>query len=424
MGRSHVNPSHSTGLFTFMLFCLSLMSRRIPVLLLVCLSILCTTPTFGQRIAERWTLTPERPATELRFGRSVAVSGDLVVVGAPGDTTNGAKSGAVYVFEYSGNEWSRTKLVPPDGEPSGRFGWKVAVDDGRIAVSAPWASNPVTERSGKVYLYERTNGTWRHELLRVSDPGVEGQIGRGLAMDKGQIVAGAPYDRTVHGDGAGSLVVFEEASEGWTSETLVPEQGSADAWFGLVVAADGDRIAGGGYHTRQASGVEAGAASVFERTRTGLWTERPLAPLVQPARKDHFGRSVAVLGPRVFVGAEEDDNANGTNAGGVFALRTDRLNDSSQLILPATGAPNSYFGYVIGTTDRVLAAYQGREVHFFSAFGDNQPRERTLTELTGAPLPGGASAMAGDGRRLVMGAAFADDPMSNTGAVLVVEFAR
>lgn len=400
------------------------MPRRLSILFFVSLWALGLTPSLGQRIAERWALTPERPATELRFGRSVAVSGDLVVVGAPGDTTNGPKSGAAYVFEHSDNGWMRTKLVPPDGEPNARFGWKVAVDDGRVAVSAPWASNPMEGRFGTVYLYERSGGNWTHQLLRVGAPGVTGQIGRGLAMAGGRIVAGAPYDTTRNGDRSGALVVLDETADGWSSKTLVPEQGSPDAWFGLVVAADGDHIGAGGYHTEQASGPEAGAASVFTRGADGTWTERPLAPVVQPAPKDHFGRSVAFLGARVFVGAEEDDNANGTNAGGVFALRTDRPDGPSQLILPAGGAPNSYFGYVIGTTDRVLAAYQGTEVHFFSALGEDRLRERTLTELTGAPLPGSTSAMAGDRRRLAMGVAFADDPVSNAGAVVVVEFAR
>jgi len=274
------------------------MLRRLPTFfaILIGLLVLDPEPSVGQRVAERWVLQPERPAPELRLGRSVAVAGDVVVVGAPGDTTSGAKAGAVYVFERTGDRWARKKLVPPDGVPDARFGWKVGIEGGRIAVTAPWGPNPVAGRSGKVYLYEKTDGVWRYELLRVNDPAVEGQIGRGLAMAGRRIVAGAPYDSTVHGDGAGSLVVFEEAPGGWSSETLVPAQGSPDAWFGLTVTADEDYIAAGGYHTRQASGPEAGAASVFEHAAEGTWHECPLAPIVEPARKDHFGRAVALQG--------------------------------------------------------------------------------------------------------------------------------
>ncbi|NBB73716.1 MAG: hypothetical protein GVY35_08565 [Bacteroidetes bacterium] len=399
-----------------------MLHRLLPIVFLL-LGALVLTPgsSAGQRVVGQWTLQPADPAPELRFGRSVAVAGDVVVVGAPGDTTNGPKAGAVYVFERMSDQWVQTKLVPPDGAPDARFGWKVAIEDGRIAVAAPWAPNPVAGRSGTVYLYEKTGGAWRHELLRVSDPAVEGQIGRGLAMAGGRIVAGAPYDRTVHGDGAGSLVVFEQTADGWSSETLVPAQGSPEAWFGLTVTATADRIAAGAYHTRQASGPEAGAASVFERTAEGTWQERPLAPIVGPARKDHFGRAVALQGARVFVGAEEDDNANGTNAGGVFALRLDRPEASPELIIPPDGAPRSYLGFALATTDRYLAASEDTEVRLFALSDEEATDGAKLSTLMGAALPGGVLALAGDGQRLAVGMPFADGAHPNAGVVMVAD---
>jgi len=401
------------------------MLQRLLLFVALLAGMLALTPgsSAGQHVAAQWTLQPERPAPELRFGWSVAVADEMVVVGAPGDATNGEKAGAVYVFEHTGDRWARTKLVPPDGEPTARFGWKVDLDDGRIAVTAPWATNPVAGRSGTVYLYEKTDGAWRYEILRVSDPAVEGQIGRGLAMAGGRIVAGAPYDRTVHGDGAGSLVVFEETADGWSSETLVPAQGAPDAWFGLTVTAAETRIAAGGYHTLQASGPETGAASVFERGAEGAWQERPLAPTVEPARKDHFGRAVALNGPRVFVGAEEDDNANGTNAGGVFALRLDRPEASPTLIIPPDGAPRSYLGFALATTDRYLAASERAEVRLFALEREAATDGARVSTLLGEALPGGVLALAGKGRRLVVGMPLADGAHPNEGAVVVVDFA-
>jgi len=399
-----------------------MLHRLLPIVAIsVGLFVLDPASSAGQRVNARWTFPPERPAPELRFGWSVAVADETVVVGAPGDATNGEKAGAVYVFERTGDRWTRTKLVPPDGEPTARFGWKVGLDDGRIAVTAPWATNPVAGRSGTIYLYEKTDGAWQHEILSVSDPAVEGQIGRGLAMAGGRVVAGAPYDSTVHGAGAGSLVVFEETSDGWSSETLVPEQGAPDAWFGLTVTADGDRIAAGGYHTRQATGPEAGAASVFERTADGAWRERPLAPIVKPARKDHFGRAIALQGPRVFVGAEEDDNANGTNAGGVFALQLDRPEAPPTLMVPTDGAPRSYLGFALATTDRYLAASERAEVRLFPLSAEGAEAGSKLSALMGEALPGGVLAVAGHGGRLVVGMPLADGTHPNEGAVVVVD---
>lgn len=399
------------------------MLKPLPTFVAVLIGLLVLAPrsSVGQRVTEQWALKPADPAPEQRFGRSVAASGDLVVVGAPGDATNGSKAGAAYVFERTGETWNQTKLIPPDGERGARFGWKVSVENGRIAVTAPWATNPVSGRSGTVYLYTRRGDTWQPEQLRVRDPAVEGQVGRGLAMAGGRIVAGAPYDRTIHGAGAGSLVVFEETPDGWSSETLVPAHGAPNAWFGLTVTADADRIGAGAYHTAQASGPEAGAASVFERTADGTWQERPLAPIVRPERKDHFGRAIALQGPRVFVGAEEDDNANGTNAGGVFALRLDRPEAPVELLIPADGAPRSYLGFALATTDLYLAASEDAEVRLFSLAGDGSTNGQKLSVLMGEALPSGVLALAGYGRRLVVGMPFADGPSSNTGAVLVVD---
>lgn len=381
-------------------------------------------PTDTLAVVERWTLRPEREAAGLRFGRSVAISGDLVVVGATGDATNGTLSGAAYVFEKTADGWSRAKLVPPDGEPEARFGWGVATDGDRVVVSAPWATNPVEGRSGTVYLYERAGGAWRPRVLRVSDPEVDAQVGRSLAMGGGRIAAGVYGDDTAAGEMVGSVVIFEETGAGWSDATVRPDKEIADGWFGHSLVADGGRFGVGGYYARQESGPEAGSAYVVERGVDGGWDVTPLAPRVRPARKDHFGRAVAFVGETVFVGAEEDDNANGTNAGGVFAVPLDRSEAEPRLVVPADGQPRTYFGYVLGATDRVLAAYAADEVVVFLDPGTDRQREARLSELMGEPLAGRASAMAGEEQRLVVGMAFADGTEEEAGAVVVVEFAR
>ena len=132
----------------------------------------------------------------------------------------------------------------------------------------------------------------------------------------------------------------------------------------------------------------------------------------------------AVLGAhgcdRVFVGAEEDDNANGTNAGGVFELRLDRPKADPRLIIPADGAPRSYLGFAVATTARDLAASEDAEVRLFPLDATGTADGRKLSTLLGAPLPSGVLALAGHGRYLVVGMPFADAPETNTGVVTVV----
>jgi hypothetical protein len=125
----------------------------------------------------------------------------------------------------------------------------------------------------------------------------------------------------------------------------------------------------------------------------------------------------------VFVGAEEDDNANGTNAGGVFALRVDRPAAAPQLITPANGTPRSYFGFALATTDRYLAASERAEVRLFALENENTPTGSRLSTLTGEALPGGVLALSGHRQRLVVGMPLADGAHPNAGAVVVVDFA-
>jgi hypothetical protein len=87
-----------------------------------------------------------------RFGTSIAVSGDTVVVGAVYEDssqttiTNGtsasadntaANSGAAYVFTRSGSTWSQQAyLKAPNAEANDFFGWNVAVSGDTVVVGA------------------------------------------------------------------------------------------------------------------------------------------------------------------------------------------------------------------------------------------------------------------------------------------------
>ena len=69
-------------------------------------------------------LTASDTAAGARYGYSVAVSGETLVVGAAGDVP----SGAAYVSVRQPSGWvEQAKLAPSDGESADRFGWSVAI---------------------------------------------------------------------------------------------------------------------------------------------------------------------------------------------------------------------------------------------------------------------------------------------------------
>ncbi|MBN2248067.1 MAG: FG-GAP repeat protein, partial [Coriobacteriia bacterium] len=81
-----------------------------------------------------WDLPASDPAAGARFGSSVAVWGDTAVVGAP--YTSGER-GAAYVFMRAGGAWTlRQKLIALDGAETDRFGWSVAIRGDTILIGA------------------------------------------------------------------------------------------------------------------------------------------------------------------------------------------------------------------------------------------------------------------------------------------------
>ena len=62
------------------------------------------------------------------FGHSVAVSGDVAVIGSHEDDDCGSDSGSAYVFCYDGTSWyEEQKLLASDGAAQDEFGRSVAI---------------------------------------------------------------------------------------------------------------------------------------------------------------------------------------------------------------------------------------------------------------------------------------------------------
>ena len=91
----------------------------------------------------------------------MAISGDRIVVGAPYDDDKGESSGSAYVYERQGNgSWAQaSKLVANDGATEDYFGRSVAISGDRIVVGAPYDDDK-GESSGSAYTFELDTGTF------------------------------------------------------------------------------------------------------------------------------------------------------------------------------------------------------------------------------------------------------------------------
>jgi hypothetical protein len=198
------------------------------------------------------------------FGSAVAVSGDVVVIGAFLDDDDGLDSGSAYVFGYDGTVWTeRAKLKASDGDAGKLFGASVAVDGETIAVGGQFAPG------SSIYVFGPDGGGWT-ELQKLT---VAEGIGFAVSISGDMIAAGAFLDDEA-AQGAGAAYVFRLSGSTWVQDQkLVASDAEAFDRFGFAVSTDGAGVAVGA-DLDDDSGPNAGAAYVFEADTTA---EPPVA---------------------------------------------------------------------------------------------------------------------------------------------------
>lgn len=104
------------------------------------------------------------------FGTSVALDGDLAVVGAMPSTPYGSANGAAYVFHCDGpGVWRQVaKLVADDGFAWQRLGWSAALD-GNIAVVGTKPDDEQTTDPGAAYVFMVSDDADRDGLMDVCE---------------------------------------------------------------------------------------------------------------------------------------------------------------------------------------------------------------------------------------------------------------
>jgi len=195
-----------------------------------------------------------------------------------------------------------TKLFSENGQAFDRFGRSVGIDGDRLVVGTDevsFAGSPNTLK-GSAYVYSRTPSGWCFdERLVAFDAEEWAFFGWSSAIDADTIVVGSINKDTPNGVDAGKAYTFVRTSNAWVSQGgLVPSQGSFDAEFGSSVDVDGDTILVGAPRDSSGGISWQGAAYVFTRTN-GVWSEQarltgdPVANLV-------FGGNVTIRGDRAF----------------------------------------------------------------------------------------------------------------------------
>ncbi len=270
-------------------------------------------------------LVPDDLSTSAKFGWRVSLSGDRAATGAADTYTNGIWTGAAYIYEREGGgDWVQAaRLVGSDTAVGDRFGASVAIDGDRLVVGV-LTDDDNGEDSGSAYIFERdAGGVWTEVAkLTASDPGGT-HFGRACAISGDRVVIGAT---SLYGiEDPGAAYVFERDSGGaWNQVAkLVADDGALEDLFGWTVGIHGNLIAVGAQDNEAGGAPEnSGAAYVFERDGGGVWAQVAKLTASNPVAQDRFGYSVDVSGERVAVGADTADGP-GLVSGATYIFERD-----------------------------------------------------------------------------------------------------
>jgi hypothetical protein len=299
----------------------------------------------------------------LRFGTGIAVQNNTLVVSDPewggifaGNQSHYDGSGGAFVFERTVNGWVQIQeLTPPAGNGHIRFGETVALDGDTLAIGAPGDNtarpgqpvDPMAD-SGAVYVYHRQgNDVWSLEAVLNAPNADQGdEFGGAVALSGDTLAVGAGKEDSsavgIDGNQAdngapdsGAVYVFARDQEGhWKLEAYIKASNSEAAdGFGaeytyrhsLPIALRGDVLAVGasaeaggavGINGDQSSDTAAGAGAVYVFTRNAdrNWTQVAYLKASNTDPHDEFG-NVALAVDSIVVGAPgEASTSPGLNA--------------------------------------------------------------------------------------------------------------
>ena len=219
-----------------------------------------------------------------RFGFSLSISGDTLVVGA---YQQASSKGAAYVFNRSGGTWTETqKLTADDSQGADLFGYSVAVDGNQIGIGATGRSGS----RGAIYAFRLAGGTWvQSQVIAASDAAASDNLGRSIALSNGRLLAGA-FGKN---GSQGAAYIFTLTGSTWGSETkLTANDAASGDQFGSACGLSGTTAIVAAPGCDPDGKTNAGASYVFT-LESGVWSQSQKLTSSDATVSDGFGAAVA-----------------------------------------------------------------------------------------------------------------------------------
>ncbi len=301
------------------------------------------------------------------FGVDVSISGDTVIVGAPGDYYY---TGAAYIFyrnQGGADNWGEVKkLIPSDGYVQDFFGNSVSISGDTVSVGS-YMDDDKGAFSGSAYIFSRNQGgtdNWGEvKKLLASDGTADDYFGYSVSIYGDTAIIGAYRD----GNYTGSTYIFSRNQGGidnWGEvKKLLASDYTVGDRYGYSVSISGDTaIVGAFLNDADVPEYQLGAAYIYSRDQggTGNWGEVKKLTHSDQAIGDFFGESVSISGNTAIIGVKNDD-VNGTSSGSAYIFYRDQGGANNwgevKAIIASDGAASDFFGeYVSINGDIAIVA--------------------------------------------------------------------
>ena len=284
-----------------------------------------------------------------RFGQSVAIDGNYVIVGAWfEDDAGGTSSGKAYIFDVTSGTLVQTLDNPNafDTSQSDYFGYSVAISGNLAIVGAFGEADAGGSLSGKAYIFNVTTGALVHTLdnpnaYSTSDGD---RFGESVAIDGNYAIVSARYEDDADGINSGKAYIFDVISGNLLHTLDNPNAfGTSESdRFGQSVAISGNYTIVGAWGEDEAGGVSSSGKAYIFNVGTGSLVHTLDNPNAYGnSSGDLFGREVAISGNSAIVSAPEEQDASGSYSGKAYIF-----NVGTGTLVHTLDNPNAY-----GTSD-------------------------------------------------------------------------
>ncbi|ALO33823.1 hypothetical protein CMT41_03115 [Colwellia sp. MT41] len=267
-----------------------------------------------QRSGESWSLlsclSPNTDSLVVQqFGKTVALSGEQLVIGAE-KKQNGTK-GIAYIYQRQGDSWIlEAELISPNSAANDKFASALSISQSYIAIGAPGAS---ASHEGTVYIFKSTDSGWVEDIVFTPVSSFKSaHFGSALSLSGEYLIIGDDDHGRTH---EGSAYIYRREDGIWSLQaSLKGGDITKSASFATSVAISNNHAVLGAKSENDPlikKNKKSGAVYVYKRTGQ-LWSNQAKLIASDAAQGDNFGSSVAISGDYLIIGAENKNSARGS----------------------------------------------------------------------------------------------------------------